>query len=994
MKYILSLVLLSILAIANSQTLKYSKVKIHTNSQGLQQLAELGLAVDHGEIKAGTFLISDFSEDDIQVMEQNGFQYDILIDDVKKFYVKRNATATPKNATCATTGSGGYQAPTVPTNFYTNATYGGFLKYQDMLDQLDLMATAYPNLITVKTPISTYTTHEGRPIYHVKISNNASFTDDLTKPNVLYTAIHHAREPLSMAQTVFYMWYLLENYTSSEEIQFLVDNTEMFFVPCLNPDGYLRNESTDPNGGGMHRKNMAPVGSNNPGVDLNRNYSYGWGTTGVSFNQNNDTYPGSGPFSEPETQAMQWLAETYGFVSAFNAHTYGNTLLHPIGTTSAEFADHHDYFADLCSHMCMHNGYFPQKSSGLYPASGDSDDYQYKVDIGVNMKDTIYAMTPEIGSDFWPASSEVIPSCQDMVFPNLVLSHMAHKYLTVTDSDPSSVPATTGNFNHNVQRLGTVDGAVTVSITPLTNIQSVGAPVIYDLDMRESSSGAISYVLDPAISFGDEIRYVLNTQYGLWTYRDTITKTFGALTLQYFEDGTNVSNWIGNWNITTAEFYSPSSSFTDSPGGNYGNDSFRTYEFDQDIDLSTATAAAVTFYAKWDIEADYDYCQFQVSTNGGATWTGQCGNYTVEGSSTPWNGSVQPDGDPVYEGISDWVFEEISLSDYLGQTIRVRFVMEADGGVTEDGFYFDDFSIAYNDASAPTVPTANFTLSASTACVGDQINFSDMSTGAPDNWVWDFGDGNNSSAQSPSHAYTSAGTYTVTLTSSNTAGSDTFSQSLTIGSPTFSSQSITICQGETVTVGNSSYTSGGTYTDVLPNGTGCDSTITTTITVNPLPTVSLSVAQDTLCNYNDPIQLAGSPSGGSYSGFGMTGDTFDPGASGNGTHIITYSYTDASTGCVGIDQAVIIVWACAGIEGDEKVMILLYPNPSSGIYNITGFELGTEYKILNESGQIVAEGKTKALEARIDLSALSSGKYFFTTQLAGETIFMEMLLTK
>ena len=535
MKYILSLVLLSILAIANSQTLKYSKVKIHTNSQGLQQLAELGLAVDHGEIKAGTFLISDFSEDDIQVMEQNGFQYDILIDDVKKFYVKRNATATPKNATCATTGSGGYQAPTVPTNFYTNATYGGFLKYQDMLDQLDLMATAYPNLITVKTPISTYTTHEGRPIYHVKISNNASFTDDLTKPNVLYTAIHHAREPLSMAQTVFYMWYLLENYTSSEEIQFLVDNTEMFFVPCLNPDGYLRNESTDPNGGGMHRKNMAPVGSNNPGVDLNRNYSYGWGTTGVSFNQNNDTYPGSGPFSEPETQAMQWLAETYGFVSAFNAHTYGNTLLHPIGTTSAEFADHHDYFADLCSHMCMHNGYFPQKSSGLYPASGDSDDYQYKVDIGVNMKDTIYAMTPEIGSDFWPASSEVIPSCQDMVFPNLVHSHMAHKYLTVTDSDPSSVPATTGNFNHNVQRLGTVGGAVTVSITPLTNIQSVGAPVIYDLDMRESSSGTISYVLDPAISFGDEIRYVLNTQYGLWTYRDTITKTFGALILQYFE---------------------------------------------------------------------------------------------------------------------------------------------------------------------------------------------------------------------------------------------------------------------------------------------------------------------------------------------------------------------------------------------------------------------------------------------------------------------------
>src|SRR5690606_29052470 len=100
-----------------------------------------------------------------------------------------------------------------------------------------------------------------------------------------------------------------------------------------------------------------------------------------------DVYPGTGEFSEPETQAMKWLVENVGFTSAFNAHTYGNTLLYPIGTTAAEFADHHDYFADLSGHMCSQNGYFPQKSSGLYPASGDSDDYMYKMDVGVGMKD-------------------------------------------------------------------------------------------------------------------------------------------------------------------------------------------------------------------------------------------------------------------------------------------------------------------------------------------------------------------------------------------------------------------------------------------------------------------------------------------------------------------------------------------------------------------------------------------------------------------------------
>ena len=68
----------------------------------------------------------------------------------------------------------------------------------------------------------------------------------------------------------------------------------------------------------MHRKNKAPVGSSNPGVDLNRNYAYGWNTTGVSSNQNNDTYPGTSAFSEPETQAMKWLVETYDMELAFN----------------------------------------------------------------------------------------------------------------------------------------------------------------------------------------------------------------------------------------------------------------------------------------------------------------------------------------------------------------------------------------------------------------------------------------------------------------------------------------------------------------------------------------------------------------------------------------------------------------------------------------------------------------------------------------------------
>lgn len=690
MKTILFLFISFASALSYAQT--YSKVKIYTDASGLQQLAELGLAVDHGERKPGVFFIGDFSESDVAILDQNGFAYDIVVPDVKAYYAAQNALLG-KNVICSNPNEPAQ--PITPANFEVNTTYAGFYRYQDMLDALDSMVAQYPNLITVKTPISTFLTHENRPIYYVKISDDPS-TDDLTEPNALYSAVHHAREPMSMSQLIYYMWYLLENYASDTEVQYIVDNTELFFVPCLNPDGYIHNETNDPNGFGMHRKNKAPVGTNNPGVDLNRNYSYGWNTTGVSANVNNDTYPGTSAFSEPETQAMKWMVENYGFKTAMNAHSYGKLLLFPVGTTTGEFADHHDYFQDLSSHMTTYNGYAPIKSSGLYPASGDSDDYMYKDSIGTGAipKDTIFAMTPETGTDFWPAQSEVIPTCAEMLFPNMTMAHITHRYLAAKETDNSMISVNSGYFHHSVQRLGFEAGAVSVFIEPLVNVQTVGAGVTYDLAWHETDFDSIAYTLSPTINFGDEIKYVLVTDYTDWQRRDTVTKVYDQWVVVVSDDASSAANWTGDWSLTTDDAYSPTTSFTDSDGGNYPDDANTNWTYITPIDLTLAQDAMVTFYAKWNIESDYDFCQFQVSTDNGLTWVGQCGLYTVEGTSTQWNGSAQPDGEPVWEGSSNWVQEQISLSDYLGSTVSMRFIFGSDGGLSYDGFYFDDFNVS------------------------------------------------------------------------------------------------------------------------------------------------------------------------------------------------------------------------------------------------------------------------------------------------------------
>lgn len=675
---------------ANAQN--YAKVKVYTDAAGLQELAEMGLAVDHGERKHGSFFIGDFSEADLEVLAESSFEYEILVKDVKAYYASINTLGAKKNTICDPATTGSTPLPATPVHFEMNTSYAGFYKYQDMLDALDSMAALYPNLITTRTAIPSGQTHEGRDIYYVKISDNPSL-DESGEPNVLYSAIHHAREPMSMSETIFYMWYLLENYASDPEIQYVVDNTEMFFVPCINPDGYIHNEANDPSGFGMHRKNKAPVGTSNPGVDLNRNYSYGWNTTGVSNNPNQDTYPGSGPFSEPETQAMKWMVETYHFKTGLNAHSYGKQMLFPVGTTSAEFAYHHDYFQDLADHMVKFNGYEAIKSSGLYPASGDSDDYMYKDSIGVNGKDTMFVMTPETGTDFWPAQSEVVPTCAAMVWSNLRMAHVTHRYLVVEETDEALLASNSGYFHYEAQRLGFESGAVSVLINPISNIQTVGGANSHDINWHATTEDSISYVLSPTIQFGDEVVYELVTDYGTWQHRDTITKIYDQWVLAVIDDASTIANWTGAWQLTSDAAYSPTTSFTESDGDDYDNDDNKTFTYNSTIDLTNANDAMVTFYAKWSIEADYDYCQFQVSTNNGQSWEGQCGLYTVDGSSSPWNGSAQPDGEPVWEATSDWVQEQISLSDYIGQTIQVRFQFESDGMVTQDGFYFDDFQV-------------------------------------------------------------------------------------------------------------------------------------------------------------------------------------------------------------------------------------------------------------------------------------------------------------
>ena len=130
----------------------------------------------------------------------------------------------------------------------------------------------------------------------------------MEKPGLMLIGSHHAREHLSTEVPVLLLDHFVSEMKSNREFKTLMENRVIYVVPLLNPDGAiydLKDREYQ-----LWRKNRRKNSGffTTYGVDLNRNYSYGWGTGGSSSWSSSDVYMGKKPFSEPETQAVKKLS--------------------------------------------------------------------------------------------------------------------------------------------------------------------------------------------------------------------------------------------------------------------------------------------------------------------------------------------------------------------------------------------------------------------------------------------------------------------------------------------------------------------------------------------------------------------------------------------------------------------------------------------------------------------------------------------------------------
>jgi carboxypeptidase T len=275
-------------------------------------------------------------------------------------------------------------APTIRQNGYPSSDS----RYHDPAEvnaAIQALQAAHPNIVRRYQIGSSY---QGRTIWAVKVSDNV--TVDEPEPEVMFDSLHHAREHLTVEQSLALLGWLANGYGSDTRIRSIVNNREIWVIPVVNPDGFAYDLTGDPYR--LWRKNRQPNGgSQYVGTDLNRNYGYRWGCCGGSSGATSSTtYRGSAPWSAPETRVIRDFVNSrvvggqQQIRAAITFHSNGELVLWPYGYTRTDIpsdltTQDHSTFVAIGRKFAALNHYIPEQSSDLYITDGDQIDWMYGV---------------------------------------------------------------------------------------------------------------------------------------------------------------------------------------------------------------------------------------------------------------------------------------------------------------------------------------------------------------------------------------------------------------------------------------------------------------------------------------------------------------------------------------------------------------------------------------------------------------------------------------
>jgi carboxypeptidase T len=610
---------------------------------------------------------------------KQGFAFNIACNDV----VAENRLGLRRGKMCAA------PPPGAPIGFGFGSM-GGYHTFDEAVAIFDSLHAHYPALISAKKSIGK--TCEQRDVWAVKISDNPDLDEAATEPAVYIDALIHSREVITVEAMLYYVYWLLENYQTDPLARYLIDNREIYLVPVVNADGLVYNERKVPGGGGMWRKNRRDNGNGAYGVDLNRNFSTGFGLeNGSSGDPSLDTYRGTAAFSEPEARALRDFISAIKPKTACLLHSVAGHYLIPY--TYNDENPHYNYYAEFTPLFSAANQYLYGSCKGMldYYSSGTTLDW-------VSDQGCVVWL-PEIGpgADFWPPQADILSIAADQLTMLQTITHLAGAYVSLLDMTINDGAGVGGGEAGQIsltlvnRGLGSEAKKVVLSARSLSSGVTMTkdsanlAPIASRRTIRENN--ALAFTLagtipaasmesieitashDGCISAVDTLRFVTGRRRVLWA--DSAESGIDAWQ-RMTRSGT------GLWDTSSAASFDGASSFADSRYGNTANNYSATASLVAKVSLAGTVHPRLECAVKYACEKSADYASIQISENAGASWT------TLRSACSGVKG---------YTGVNDWVRESFDLSAYIGSAVSIRMTSTTDAQRPGDGIYVDALRI-------------------------------------------------------------------------------------------------------------------------------------------------------------------------------------------------------------------------------------------------------------------------------------------------------------
>ncbi|OQC05301.1 MAG: Carboxypeptidase T precursor [Candidatus Cloacimonetes bacterium ADurb.Bin089] len=635
--------------------------------EDLKKLNELKVSIDYVNLQTGVIHIEVRNNEERDKIHSAGILTELLPNPAEAYFASLADSAKDDRS------------------YYTLTQYQNFMQ---------LTAAQYPGICQL---VQFGTSVDSRPLLMLKISDNVALEE--TEPELKYISSIHGDEVVGYDMLIRLIQLLTTQYGIDPRITNLVDNTEIWINPMLNPDGYA-----------------AGIRYNANGIDLNRNFPMPTG------NQHPDGEP--------------WAAETIAVMDFSNAHDFDLAINFHGGSLVINYPWDYTYILTPDNALLIEMALtYSRENSPMFNSTefvhGITNGAAWYVITG-SMQDWNYyytdciELTAEIGYDKWPPASNLDAYWADNEESLLKYIEFAQNGVKgiVTNSSGTPIAATItvagnsklehtdlpagdyhrlllpGTYQITASAAGYIPQTVNITVPPtgfysqnftlqsalLTTFEGQvrtqagitlsGASVTLNsnppITVQTDAQGLFSFTVDE----GDYQIYLATADNSTGTYpvqiRQNDHRNIFIMQSPIFSDNfeSGLGNWTatGTWGIVT---YEGSNVLTDSPSGNYSNSQNRSVTINNPLSFAQVVNPGLSFKCKYALEDSYDYVYLEASANGN-TWT-VLDSYTGT--------------------LSTWTPKTYSLANYAGNQLYLRFRIQTDYSQTADGIYIDEVKI-------------------------------------------------------------------------------------------------------------------------------------------------------------------------------------------------------------------------------------------------------------------------------------------------------------